>query len=276
MNGFKEKCIKLRRSDHTILEISKITGRPKSSVYFHTKDIPLSLEKQKNIRINSAIRISAISAARKGKSNRKFKKFTKWDEGLVSLISHLMFDGEIKRSGCFYNNRNQSLLDKIENLMKLVYEFKPVKYLNPLTGVKRIFYFNVALAIYLKKKSAELLNKIDHFPKHLKKEFLIAFFDDEGCIDFRIKKHLRRVRGYQKNINILILIQKLLRDFSISSAIHKPNEIVIMGKENLEKFRKEIGFSSGVYINGNRSNSIWKKSIEKRILLNRAINSFKV
>jgi len=274
MNVFKERCIKLRQSDYTILEISKITGRPKSSVYIHIKDIPLSLKKQKLIKINSALRISALSATRKGKSKRKFKEFIKWNRDLVNLTSHLIFDGEIKYSGCVYNNRNQALLNKVEISMKHLYKFEPIKYLNLLTGVKRISYFNVALAIYFKKKSTELLSKIINFPKSLKKEFLVAFFDDEGCIDFRIHKHMRRVRGYQKNTEILMLVQKLLKDFSIPSAIHKPNEIVITGKENLEKFQKEINFSSGVYINGNRSNSIWKKSFEKRYILDQAIKSF--
>ena len=275
MNAFKEKCIELRKLDRTLPEIMKITGRSKTSVHYHIKDIPLSLGKQHSIKINSGLRISAFSMARKGKSSRQFRKFSKWSGDLVNLVSHLMFDGEIKHSGCVYNNRNQALLDKVEVFMKHTYEFKPIRYLNPLTGVGRISYFNVALAIYFKKKSTELLDKITRFPKPLKKEFLAAFFDDEGCIDFRIKRHLRRVRGYQKNVDILILIQKLLKDLSISSAIHKPNEVVIMGKENLEKFKKEIGFSPGVYINGNRSNSIWKKSLEKRLLLNRAIDSFK-
>jgi hypothetical protein len=275
MNIFKEKCIELRRSDHTILEISKITGRAKSSIYFHIKNIPLSLEKQKQIKNNNSLRISAFSIAKKGKSERKFKKFTKWNKELVNLVSHLIFDGEIKHSGCVYNNRNQALLDKVETSMSHLYEFRPIKYTNPLTGVKRISYFNVALAIYLKEKSVELLKKISNLPKLLKKEFLISFFDDEGCIDFRIYRNLRRVRGYQKDVKILLLVQKLLKDFGIESAIHKPNEVVIIGKSNLEKFQKEINFSSGVYINGNRSNSIWKKSIEKRYLLAQAIKSFK-
>ena len=73
----------------------------------------------------------------------------------------------------------------------------------------------------------------------------------------------------------MLLVQKLLKDFQIPSAIHKPNEVVIMSKVNLEKFRKEINFSPGVFINGNRSNSIWKKSLEKRYLLDQAIKSFK-
>jgi len=265
----------LRRLDYTLPEISKITGRPKSSIYAYIKEIPLSLTKQKSIKINSGIRISTLSTLRKGKSKKEFKKFTKWDPILVNLISHLVFDGEIKYSRCVYNNRSQALLDMVENEMRKVYKFEPSKYTNPLTKVSRISYFNVALAKYIKNKSTELLEGINYWPKSFKKAFLIAFFDDEGCVDFRIHRRLRRVRGYQKNTKILDLVKLLLNDFNITSAIHKPNEVVIMGKENLEKFRQEINFSPGIYINGNRSNSIWKKSLEKRYILDLAIKSFK-
>ncbi|OGG72878.1 hypothetical protein A3A38_01555 [Candidatus Kaiserbacteria bacterium RIFCSPLOWO2_01_FULL_53_17] len=67
----------------------------------------------------------------------------------------------------------------------------------------------------------------------------------------------------------------MLSDFNIESRIQLPNEIVSVGKENLLKFEKEIGFSPGVRINGKRSNSIWKQSLEKREILRRAIASYK-
>lgn len=276
MESFKERCISLRRSDHTLIEIVKITGRPKTSVYEHIKNIPLSLTKRKLIKENSASRISALSSARKGKSEREFKRFARWNEGIVSLVAHLVFDGEIKHSGCVYNNRNQSLLYKVESQMKSIYNFEPTRYTNPLTGVNRISYFNVEMSIYFRKKAAELMNTIEKLPIKFKREFLKAFFDDEGCMDFREKRNIRQVRGYQKNVEILLLVHKLLKSFDIASHIHKPNEIVISKKENLKKFQKEINFSPGIYINGNRSNSIWKKSLEKRILLDNAIKSFKL
>ena len=53
------------------------------------------------------------------------------------------------------------------------------------------------------------------------------------------------------------------------------NEVMISGKENLKKFQKEIGFSLGIRRNKNRSNSIWKKPLEKKFLLSEAIKSYK-
>ncbi|MEX0918270.1 MAG: LAGLIDADG family homing endonuclease [Candidatus Paceibacterota bacterium] len=159
--------------------------------------------------------------------------------------------------------------------MKVVYKFAPHTHLNPKTGVHRISYHNVELSAFLKSRSLELLTIISDLPRSFQREFLRAFFDDEGCMDFRIDRNLRRVRGYQNDRKILVLIQRLLSHFGIRAILQGKNEVVISGKENLKKFQKEINFSKGVRINPKRTNSIWKKNLEKRKLLDMAITSFK-
>ncbi len=275
MNAFKQQCIELRRQDYTLPEIVKITGRPKTSVHFHIQDLPLSDLKQQKIRTASASRARQMARKRRGVSARLFKRFVSWNKELVCLVSHLVFDGEIKHGGCIYNNRNMALLDRVEDCMKTIYSLEPKRYINTFTGVSRISYFNVSLGAYIKEKSAMLLDEIKTLPEELKREFLRSFFDDEGCIDYRPDRSHRRIRGYQKKVGVLKLIQKLLHDFNIESRIQLPNEIVIVGKDNLIKFQTQINFSPGVRINGNRSNSIWKQSLEKRLLLHRAITSYK-
>ena len=274
MDSFRERCIKLRKQDYTLPEIVKITGRPKTSVYFHIKNLPLSGQKLVNIQNANRVHLLKVAAFRRGKSSRSFHRFHKWNTDSVFLVSHLLFDGEIKHSGCVYNNRNKVLIEKVRRSMQKLYNFGPKYYQNPITGVWRISYFNVALSAYLKTKSQELLQGITHFPKDLKKVFLQSFFDDEGCMDYRPMRNIRRVRGYQKNVEILKIIKNILAEFEIDSLIQMPNEIVIRGKKDLLKFQKEIGFSSGVRINGNRSNSIWKKHLEKQEILRRAIASY--
>ncbi|MBI2610619.1 LAGLIDADG family homing endonuclease [Candidatus Kaiserbacteria bacterium] len=159
--------------------------------------------------------------------------------------------------------------------MKRIYPASPRRYINTHTGVSRISYFNVSLGEYIKEKSVHLLRAIPSMSVELKRAFLQSFFDDEGCVNFRPHRNHRRIRGYQKDVAILSVVKRLLADFYIESRIQLPNEIVIIGKENFLKFQKEIDFSPGVRINGKRSNSIWKKSLEKRELLERAIASYK-
>lgn len=275
MNVFGQKCIDLRKTEHTLTEISKITGRPKSSVYGYIRKIPLSVEKLKSIRLASGIRARKLAQDRTGKSERSFSKFDSWNKDTIIFTAHLLFDGEIKKYASNYNNRNLSLITRVEKSMKKVYNFKPRYYLNKKTGVTRISYFNVALSLYLKQKSKQLLKEIPGLKNNLKQEFIRAFFDDEGCMDYRPKRNLRRIRGYQKDVKILKLIHRLLMDFNIKSSVKLPNEVVISGKDNLGVFKKCIDFSPGVRINGKRPNSIWKKSLEKRELLDKAIRSFK-
>lgn len=274
MNAFRKQCIDLRNKDYTLPEIVRITGRSKASVFYHIQHIPLSRTKQASISTASGKRIGAYSSARKGKSTKGFIPFTKWSDEHVSLIAHLLFDGEIKKSGCIYTNRSGVLLAQVESLMSVVYGYKPTKYFDVHTGVSKIAYFNVALSIYLKRKASALLKGIKTFPSERKRIFLKAFFDDEGCIDFKPRRNQRRVRGYQKNISILQLVQHLLKNFGIDSKLHLPNEVAISGRANLLRFQKEINFSSGVYMNGKRSNSVWKKDMEKRHLLSMALASF--
>lgn len=273
--SFKEQCIALRRKDKTLNEIVAITGRSKTSVYFHIKDIPLSAKKQEEISEHTRQQARKIAAARKGKALRPFKPFSAWTPNMVLLVSHLMFDGEILKRKCVYHNRSQALTDQVEQLMGDVYDFPPVLSVDRVSGVRRIGYYNVALANHLHEKALEIKREVMSWSLDYQKECIRAFFDDEGCMDFRPDRNLRRIRGYQNDQRILELIQSLLQNFDIESKFANGNEVVILGKENLLKFQREINFSKGVCLNPKRANSIWKEPIEKRELLDRAIKSFK-
>lgn len=275
MNAFKEKCIALRKKGYSIIEIMEATGGAKSSVHMHIKDIPLSEKRLREIKEASGKRIRKFALARKGKSERSFRPFGDWSADTVLLVAHLLFDGEIMRPRCVYNNRSEALIERVRKLMLSTYDFEPKRYLNKLTGVHRISYHNVMLGAYVEKKSVELLRRIKDMPLDLKREFVRAFFDDEGCMDYRPDENRRSVRGYQKDVRVLKIIKMLLADFNITGKVVFPNEVVIVGKENLMRFEKEINFSPGVYMNGNRSNSRWKKHVEKREVLKQAIASFK-
>lgn len=265
----------MRKQDKSIIEIMEITGRPKTSIYQHIKDIPLSLARIRQYKIAAAARIKKYPLERKGKSIRPFSRFTHWTPTTVRLVAHLIFDGEITHGSCVYNNRSLALIRHVEKLMQSLYSFEPKGWLNKLTGVQRISYHNVALSAYMREKATGLLKDIGGLTIECKRAFLKAFFDDEGCMDFRPAAKSRKVRGYQKDVSVLVLVQDLLNDFDIPARVVKPNEVVIVGKENLIKFEREVNFSPGIYINGNRSNSRWKKHIEKKELLRRAIKSFK-
>lgn len=276
MRTFKQQCIALRKQDYSLNEIAHITGRPKTSIYAHIRSVPLSEKKKQHARRKAGERFAMVARARKGKSLRPFTRFHSWTPQHALLVAHLLFDGDLMSTKCIYNNRSMALVHRVQTLMRLVYEFEPKQHVDTESGVHRISYHNVALSRYLKEKSQELISRVHMLPSEVQREFLRAFFDDEGCMDFRPKRRIRQIRGYQKNGEVLATVQLLLSFFGISSATKSPNEVVISGKKNLLIFQKEINFSPGVRVNGRRANSTWKKDIEKRELLTQAIGSFKI
>lgn len=259
-------------------EIMRETGLAKTTIYYHIQDIPLSPGLKKRLartRRENAKKLVKFSRARKGKClpGREISMPKAWSPDLIFLVSHLMFDGEIKHYGCIYHNSNQTLIKRVRGLVEKLFGMQPLIRTN-YVGVKRACYYHVELASYIGEKAVELKREIVNFPTRERKLFLRAFFDDEGCANFQ--KNQRRIRGYQKDLRILELVKILLLDFGINSKIDKKYaEIVISRKENLIKFRDEINFSEGIYINPNRKNSIWKKKLEKREILIRMIDSYK-
>jgi len=274
-----QKCRILRKKGFTLREISKLTNIPFTTIYGHVSNVPFSLKLVENIKLkqieNTKRLIRFNIETRKGKCipGRIVPKPKKWSSDLIYLVAHFMFDGEITAHSCIYNNRSEALIDGVRSTMKKVFNLEPHTYLNKETGVHRISYYYVELAIYTQKKSKELLKYIRKGNKREKMIFLKAFFDDEGCAGLWGRKRL--VRGYQKDLKILELIQKLLKDFTIENKIDKKyKEIVISRKENLVKFQSIINFSKGVYINPDRKNSIWKRKLEKREILSKLISSY--
>ena len=274
-----EKCRTLRKKGFTLGKIIKTTRLPKTTVFDHIYDIPLSITVQERIRKETIERLKKFSIKtarrRKGKCmpGRIVLKPRDWSNKLLFLVAHFMFDGEIQSHSCVYHNRNKILINRVKFLMKETFNLESCDYLNKKTEVHRVSYHYIELADYIKEKARELKKYIKTTSLSEKKIFLQAFFDDEGCASWRRKK--REVRGFQHNLEILRLIQKLLKDFNIKGRIdEKYKEIIISRKENLLKFRDEINFSKGVFVNPERKNSIWKQKLEKREILNKIINSY--
>jgi hypothetical protein len=273
-----QKSKTLRRRGFTLREISKLINIPFTTIYGYVKDIPFSPKLIRNIKLkqieNTKKLIKFNIEIRKGKCvfGRIVPKPKGWSCDLIYLVAHFIFDGEITSHSCIYHNRNEVLVNQVRVLMKKVFNLEPYTYFNKETGVHRISYHYIELVLYVQKKSKELLKYIKKASKREKIVFLKAFFDDEGCTGLWRRKRL--IRGYQKDLKILKLIQKLLKDIDIHSKIDKKyKEIIISCKKNLVKFQNIINFSEGIYINPNRKNSIWKRKLEKREILSKLINS---
>jgi hypothetical protein len=271
----KQICIKLRRKGLTLGEIVKITKLPKTTIYHHIDKIPLPTAVEKRVKREAITRLNKFSQDKKGKCipGRVVLKPQKYTNELIFLIAHFMFDGDIYKGSCSYQNRSKELIDRTRDSMKNLFNLTPYYKFYKDTEVHRISYHYIELADYFRGKFKELKQYIKTASLPEKKIFIQAFFDDEGCA--YKWNNIRKVRGYQYDLETLNLIHNLLNDFDIKNRIEeKGKEIVISKKENLVKFRDKINFSKGIYINPNRKNSIWKKKLEKRKILDIIINSY--
>ena len=192
------------------------------------------------------------------KDNEKIKN-------LVMIVAHLMGDGCVSKKYFAYYNKNKILLNNFErDITKL---FGPIHLIKGSmhSGVSYIMVQNKALFDFfssLIKDYRSFALEIPDFinSKELKKEFLSALYDDEGSAPIRIFKETGEIkRNVSVSSNSLKMIEQikaiLLNDFSIvtnkisKNLYHRNSKIFtnyilnITGKDNLERFSKEIGFS---------------------------------
>jgi bifunctional DNA-binding transcriptional regulator/antitoxin component of YhaV-PrlF toxin-antitoxin module len=265
----------LRKNGSTLTEIVEKIGLSKSRIFDYIKDIPQSKYLIEKIKKNKLENLKILADKRRGKSvkNYSFNKPKEWSPELVNLVAHFLFDGRISHSSCTYFNRSEALICSIAEKMETIIGVSDYKRYLTAENVKRIAYHNVEIAAFMKEMANKLFPYIIFAPVKYKISFLRAFFDDEGSVKF--KEKTRIVRGYQHSSEILKIVKKLLADLDIQSSIdEKYFEITISRKENLIKFQKLINFTSGLRVNGKRTNSIWKKDLEKREILRMAIDSY--
>ena len=272
------KCRDLRSRGSSLGEIVSLMNVPKTTVYDYVKDVILTDEQREQVEIRRKEQAKAKPNPRKGKCipGRSILRPSFWSKDLVHIIAHFIFDGSIGKYGCRYYSKDKFQIVHVKNLVKKIFGINPLHEVRE-DGVEVISFYNVELADYVKEKKKEIFNYIGNgAPKRQKKVFLQAFFDDEGNIYYK-KKNQRRIRGYQNSYLILKRIKELLEDFGICGRINKAEtEIEITGRNNLVKFWNEINFSSRIYMNPHRKNSIWKEKIEKREILELALKSYKI
>lgn len=268
--------IHMRKEGLTLSEIKNKTGLAKTTIHYYIQKVPKSellIEKLKDIQI---LKNRGVADKRRGRSVKTytFKKPEEWTPDFINLVAHFIFDGRMTKTSCTYFNRSQVLLDNVIVKMNYLMSVSDYKIYKTINGVKRVAYHHCEIAYFLRQKADELLVYIISALTDHQISFLKAFFDDEGCVTFEKKKRI--VRGYQKSPDILKVVQGILKDFKIESKVDGKYFAIIIGKRNnLLKFQQLINFSPGLRVNGNRSNSIWKKDLEKREILKMATDSYR-
>ena len=274
-NRLINKCRELRSKGYSLGEISFVLNIPKATVYGQVRDISLTKQQQKDIKIRQIEKCRNRPNLRKGRClvGREIIKPKAWSKDLIHIVAHFMFDGRVTEDGCVYYSNSRYQIIHMRNLLYKIFKITPKIKLRD-NGVYGLPFYHVELVRYIKTKKATIFNYLKNGACKLeKKVFLQAFFDDEGNVYYKNDK--RRIRGYQNSSLILGQIKDLLNSFGIESRINREaTNIEICGQKNLAKFSKEMNFSPRIYINPKRKNGIWKKRISKRKILDLLLKSY--
>ena len=173
------------------------------------------------------------------------------------IIAHLIGDGSVYKSNNDYNIKYEvkdpESLNSFEQDMMEVYGLKLTKGWHPsgFTGKlipfvrlrSKLVYEDLLNFASYKSQNWEIKNELTKSSKEIKKEFLKAFFDDEGSVIVRNKRV--EVRIYSINLKGLMQIRDILLEFELESRIvpgygERRNVFAIILKNPL-KFKNEIG-----------------------------------
>jgi DNA-binding phage protein len=168
------------------------------------------------------------------------KGFDKITKEKVRIYAHSIFDGYVSKNNSYvisYINKNQELLSEFENDMGFVYGLKPTRS-KVGSGVTQLIYSSKLMHLDILNFDKTIIITNDEY----KKIYLKAFFDDEGCVHFNLKKGMFSVSGSQKCEEELLFIKSLLEDLGIQSRISEPT-ITIGRNKSILRYSKLIGFT---------------------------------
>lgn len=183
---------------------------------------------------------------------------------LARVVAHLMGDGCVTDRYFAYYNKDQTLLDNFEKDIISIFGDIHIIRGKVNSGTSLIQVQNKKLICFLRN----LLNDYRSFNlyiprfinnKDLKKELLMALYDDEGCVALRIFQKTGEIKRNldigSKSKEFLKEIKQILEnDFNMTTnklisferkfgnKVFITWKLSITGKENFVKFRDEINF----------------------------------
>ncbi|MAG39606.1 hypothetical protein CMI41_01410 [Candidatus Pacearchaeota archaeon] len=263
----------LRQKGYSYREIVRICKKSLRDVQKYSQNVNFNWEGQ--------IRYSNLNGVRK-----KIKPQKKLTPIKARLIAHLLFDGTVISTGfnriIRYINSSPELIEQFILDVEEIYGLKnPTIEENPERTYMRVSFGSVLafrdLMTYFNsystsKKNIKIPKKIMESKGAIKKEFLKAFFEDEGSITAN-----GRLFGDLKNKNIIYQLKDLLEEFDLKSKICTYSEPTGMmyklylpkRKENLENFASLELFEKSRVSKGKNKGKF------KQDVLFEAIKSFK-
>lgn len=288
-----KKIKQMRKKGKTIYEIANKVDCNHNTAWRYSRNIIMTKKGKKRLEkriYDHKVKIAkkgGVAAFRSGKLKNAWEVSTKKisKQGAkpplekIRLISHIMFDGTLHDYGIAYYNNNDFLIKEVESDIKKVYNLE-----SKIKRKNKLF----TLRCHSKQVTEDLLKYTPSFSTSegtdaripncvmkgnslIKKTFLRAFWDDEGCIIFNPDKQIRELIAYTSNKQVMEQLKDLHKDFSIEFNTPRSNELRISRLRNIKIFADKINFSQNVKITsfskrwGNRT---------KRDILQLALESY--
>lgn len=234
--SFYPKFLELKKSKLSFHEIKNILSSkvPIQTLYFwhNNKRIPLPFKEFSSVK----------------------KEFNRNDsENLATIVGHTLGDGGItKKKILRYCNTEEFLIQEFQNAMENAFSVKPMNKFKEKSGIIRIEYprliSRVLLCLFgefsLGKENKRITLQIDKMPIWWKIKMVQALYNDDGSVPE--SGHYTGVTFKQKDRNIILWVQKVLKQLNIVSRLTKDDDkwhLRITDYLNLVKFRDKVNFS---------------------------------
>ncbi|MBI2146658.1 hypothetical protein HYU22_04935 [Candidatus Woesearchaeota archaeon] len=184
-------------------------------------------------------------------------------ENVARIIAKISGDGNVYKNQVMYFNTCDVLLDEFENDIRIVFGNVPMTKGRMSSGTKYVRFNDKKMIEKLKEYLSSYNSFYIFIPKevlnseeNVLKEYIRAFYDDEGCASLRLNQ---RTREWKRNITLasnsfkmLSQVKIILKKFNITtntiirnranSDYDKSFVLSITGKDNFILFHKKIGF----------------------------------
>lgn len=257
-----ELIAKLRRNGYSYGELASKFNTFKSAIYYHVKNIPVSGVGKTRLYLRE--RKAQTKLVERCTKKIRTPRFTLEK---VRLIAHCLFDGEVfistaKNFYYFgYSNNSKALVGQFINDVSEIYGLEKYFIYRRGDNYQVRFCSKKAVEDLLKHSPSYSNDKRAMVPKEvmtadisLKSAFLRAFWDDEGCIDYR-----GRLISTCTAPNVLRQLALLHKELGIMVTLHK--DYLEVRKSSFPRFVELVGFTDGVKVTRGHNKGRYKAQI---------------